>query len=328
MITSSTIAAEPEAMPNTPSLDDLAVFAAVAETGGFTSAAMRLGTTTGGVSRRIRALEERLRGQLFVRTTRRVRLTEAGRALHERARPALEALREAVAAFDARRTELSGTLRLTAPVDHAAEVLAPALARFRELHPHVGVHVHTSDTVVDLVAEGLDLGIRLGHLRDSSFKATRLATFEQMAVASPAYLARAGAPKHPSDLADHEWIGFTRLRSPLTWTFTRSNGAQARVRMKTSVVVDSSTTLRSLLEQGLGVSVLDQHSVTDALARGRLVRVLPQWRLPTGGIYAVLPPSRFAPPLVRAFIEFYRGVVSAQGGGAAEAIVPAARRTK
>src|SRR5690242_10373508 len=195
-------------MPTPPSFDDLAVFAAVAETGGFTSAALRLGTTTGGVSRRIRALEERLRGQLFVRTTRRVRLTEAGRALHDRVGAALGDLREAIAAFDAGRDELSGMLRLTAPVDHAASMLAPALARFRELHPRVDVHVHTSDSVVDLVAQGLDLGIRLGWLRDSSLKATRLGSFEQFAVAAPGYLARAGVPKQPSDLAGHEWIGF------------------------------------------------------------------------------------------------------------------------
>lgn len=297
-------------MSLTPSLDDLAVFAAVAETGGFTRAAARLGTTTGGVSRRIRGLEEQLHGQLFVRTTRRVRLTEAGRALHDRARPALEALREAVAEFRVQRAELAGTLRLTAPVDHAANVLAPALVRFRELHPRVNVQVHTSDSVVDLVAEGLDLGLRLGHLRDSSLKATRLGTFEQWVVASPRYLGRAGVPKHPLELADHEWIGFSRLRSPLTWTFANAAGTRSRVRVKARVVVDASTTLRALLEQGLGVSVLDQHSVDPALAQGRLVRLLPGWQLPAGGIHAVLPPGRFPPPLVRTFIEFYRSVVS------------------
>jgi DNA-binding transcriptional LysR family regulator len=102
------------------------------------------------------------------------------------------------------------------------------------------------------------------------------------------------------------------MRTPLTWTFTRENGTRSRVRVKTRLTVDSSTTLRALLEQGLGVSVLDQHSVTEALAHGRLTRLLPGWRLPTGGIHAVLPPGKFAPPLVRAFIEFYRGIVSGQ----------------
>ena len=297
-------------MSQAPALDNLLVFTAVAETGGFTAAADRLGMTTGGVSRRIRQLEAHLGGALFVRTTRRVRLTEAGSALYDTATPALLSLRDALAQFGSTHESLSGRLRLTAPVEHAAGLLAPALARFSARHPGVAVDLRTSDSVVDLVADGLDLAIRLGHLRNSTLKAIRLGGFEQIVAASPAYLARTGTPSQPDELASMDWINFSRLQSPLTWTFTHAaSGSRQTVRMRSRVTVDSTSSVRAFLESGSGVSVLDQFSLATSLKQGTLVRVLPGWTLPRGGIYAVLPPGQFVPPMVRAFIDSYRETV-------------------
>ncbi|MBS0448990.1 MAG: LysR family transcriptional regulator [Proteobacteria bacterium] len=294
-------------MPDVRGLDNLLVFAAVAETGGFTAAADRLGMTKAGVSLRIRRLEERLGAALFVRTTRQVRLTDAGQSLYDESTPALVALRDALARAGTARGALSGRLRLAAPVDHAAQVLAPAVAAFVAAHPEVAIELHTADRMIDLVAEGIDVAFRLGELRDSSLRATRLGSFEQAVVASPDYLARRGRPAQPDELAAHDWIAFALMRTPLTWTFTSADGRRTqRVRMRARLQVDSSSSLRALLEAGAGISVLDGRSVAAALAAGRLVRLLPRWTLPAGGIYAVYPPGRHVPALARAFVDAYR----------------------
>lgn len=289
-------------------LDGLLVFATVAEAGGFTAAADRLGMSKAGVSLQVGRLETQLGLALFVRTTRRVRLTPAGEALYQEAAPALQTLRDALAGAATAESGLTGTLRLTAPVDHAMQSVTPAIAAFAARHPQLQIDLHTGDRVVDLVAEGIDLAIRLGELRDSSLRAIRLGGFEQQVVAAPDYLRRHGTPQVPEDLAGHQWVGFTLMRTPLTWTFSRGD-AQRTVRMKTRLQVDSSAALRSLLVHGCGISVLDQFSIAESLRDGRLVRLLTDWSLPRGGVYAVLPPGRHVPASVRAFIDHYREFV-------------------
>lgn len=288
------------------SLDPLVIFAAVAEAGGFTAAAERLGLTKSAVSLRVRQLEARLGTDLFVRTTRRVQLTEAGRHLHEAAAAPLHLLGEALVGAAAAGDTLTGTLRITAPVEHAASALAPALARFSAAHPGLNIELHTSDHVLDLVAQRIHVAIRVGHLRSSSARATRLADFEQWVVAAPAYLRARGVPERPADLAEHDWVSLRLMRSPLTWTFSSARGRKQSVRMRSRLEVDSSSTLRALLEHGAGVSILDHPSVVAPVREGRLVRLLPQWSLPEGGIHAVFPPGRHVPAAARAFVESYR----------------------
>lgn len=287
-------------------LDALQVFAAVAEAGGFTAAADKLGMTKAGVSLQVSRLEARLGVSLFSRTTRRVRLTQAGEALHAQCAPALQALRDALAGSAGPASGLAGSLRLTAPVDHAVQSVAPAVAEFAARHPDLQIELHTGDRVVDLVAEGIDVAIRLGELRDSSLRAIKLGSFEQVPVAAPDYLARKGKPQFPEDLAAHDWVVFTRMRTPLTWTFRSGAGETRSVRTKGRIRVDSSAALRSLLLCGAGISVLDQFGVEAAIKSGRLQRLLPDWSLPRGGVYAVLPPGRHVAANARAFIDFYR----------------------
>jgi DNA-binding transcriptional LysR family regulator len=124
-------------------------------------------------------------------------------------------------------------------------------------------------------------------------------------LASPAYLERAPPIKAPADLADHPWAALSLLPSPLLWKFTSPRGQTRTVRMTAHVRTDSAATLRALLENGVGVSVMDTQSTAEAVRQGRLIRVLPGWSLPRGGVYAVYPPGRFVPAKVRAFIDFY-----------------------
>ena len=233
-------------------------------------------------------------------------LTEAGEAVYARCVPPLREARDALAEVGEGTAELSGSLRITASVDHATQSLAQVVAEFALRHPRLQIELRTSDRVVDLVKEGLDLGIRVGWLRDSTLRATKLGDFAQYLVSSPAYLQRHAPPQTPEDLAAHAWVALTLLPTPLTWAFTAATGESRSVRMNAALRTDSASTLRALLRHGAGVSVLDQHNVEAGLRSGELVRLLPEWTLPSGGIYAVHPPGRHVPAKVRAFIDFYR----------------------
>ncbi|NPC54080.1 LysR family transcriptional regulator [Caenimonas soli] len=285
-------------------LNSLPVFAAVAEAGGFTAAAEKLGMAKAKVSLTVARLEAQLGTSLFARTTRRVVLTEAGQALYAECVPALRGVQESLAQVG-NAGNLGGVLRISAAVDYAAQSLSPALAAFAARHPGLEIDVRTSDRVADLLKEGIDLAIRLGWLRDSTLRATKLGDFEQHVLAAPAYLEAAGPIKVPADLAQHAWVALTLLPTPLTWKFASARGQTRTVRMNARLRTDSGATLRALLENGMGISVMDSLSSAQAVHDGRLVRVLPQWSLPKGGVYAVYPPGRHVPAKVRAFIDFY-----------------------
>lgn len=287
-------------------LNALPLFAAVAETGGFTAAADKLGLAKAKVSLAVARLEEQLGTSLFARTTRRVVLTEAGQALYAQCVPALRGVEESLAQVG-NAGQLGGVLRISVAVDYAMQSLSPALAAFSARHPGLEIEVRTSDRVADLLKEGIDLGIRMGWLRDSSLRATKLAEFEQHVLAAPAYLKAAPAIKSPADLAQQAWIALTLLPTPLTWKFSSARGQGRTVRMSARLRTDSAATLRALLENGMGVSVLDSLSSAQAVQQGRLVRLLPHWSLPRGGVYVVYPPGRHVPAKVRAFIDFYSG---------------------
>ncbi len=294
------------ALPGRVDLNDLLVFEAVAEAGGFTAAAERLGVATAKVSVEIGRLESRLGVTLFNRTTRKVVLTHAGQALFEETQPLLHDLTAAIDRAGSAKEELSGTLRLSSTVDHATWSLAPALVAFAQLHPHLAVDLRTSDRIGDIIGEGIDVAIRLGWLRDSSLRAVKLGEFEQYVVASPGYLRRVRRPKNPDDLLALDWVAMMLLPTPLTWKFSRVPGETKTVHVKARIRVDSPGVLRSLLQQHAGVSVLDQFNVQEGIRSKRLIRLLPDWSLPSAGIYAVYPPGRQIPARVRCFIDFYR----------------------
>lgn len=285
-------------------LNALPVFAAVAEAGGFTAAAQRLGVAKAKVSLAVARLEAQLGVTLFSRTTRRVALTEAGQGLYAQCVPALRGVQESLSQVGA-DAELTGSLRIAASVDYAAQTVAPAVAAFAALHPRLEIDLRTSDRVVDMLKEGMDVALRMGWLRDSSLRAAKLGEFEQYLVASPAYLARAPRITAPHDLAGHDWVALTLLQTPLTWQFSSARGQKRVVRVTARLRTDSVGALRSLVLSGCGVSVLDQFSGAEALHTGQLLRVLPAWSLPKGGLHAVYPPGRHVPAKVRAFIDFY-----------------------
>lgn len=292
-------------------LNTLTIFDSVAASGSFTRAADKLGVAKAKISVSIGRLERDLGVALFTRTTRQVQMTDAGRALHAECAPLLRALNDALSGVGSATGELTGSLRISAATAHASESVGPAVAKFAALHPALQVELRTADRVSDMVAEGIDLSFRMGWLRDSSQRAIKLGEFRQFVVTSPAYLKAKGRPTKPVQLAAHEWVALTLLQSPHTWTFTAKDGRQQTVHMRSRLQTDSPSTLLAMVEHGAGITVMDETTLKSGLAAGTLVKLLPSWTLPVGGIYAVLPPGRHVPPAVRAFIDFYRDLLGA-----------------
>ena len=287
-------------------LNALTIFDAVVEAGSFTGAADRLGVAKAKVSVQIARLERQLGAALFTRTTRQVSLTDAGRTLHDQCQPLLRGLSDALAAAASDQGELSGMLRIATTARQASHSVGPALVQFCALHPRLHVDLRTGDRVLDMVAEGIDLSFRMGWLRDSTQRAIKLGTFSQHVVAAPAYLKRRGSPKRPEHMAQHDWVALSLLPAPLTWKFSHADGHDVVVHMTSRMQIDSPSALVALVESGAGLTALESLTVQDSLDAGRLVKVLPKWTLPDGGVYAVLPPGRHVPAKVRAFIDFYR----------------------
>ncbi|WP_337842084.1 LysR family transcriptional regulator [Rheinheimera sp.] len=286
-------------------LNALPVFFALVSNRSFTATAEQLGLTKTKVSLKIKALEQQLGVQLFRRTTRQVSLTAAGAQLYQQTAPLMSNLQQQLWSVQQGEQQLAGNLCISAPEDYCREVLIPLLAEFAALHPALHIELKSSDQVKDLIKEGIDLTVRVGWLKDSSQKAQRIGHFEQWLVASPAYLQRQGEPKQPADLAEHAFISFSLLPSPLLWSFQKGADHQQQL-MKSRFSVSSSAAVSALVLQGVGVAVLTHYSAGPLLAQGKLVRLLPDWQLQDGGIYLVYPPGDHRPAKVRLFVEYFR----------------------
>lgn len=292
-------------MANEPNLNRLAVFVALVRAGSFTAAAEQLGTTKAMVSQQLAKLEDELGVTLLLRSTRKMSLTDAGERFHEDCARVLADAEAAITRLGECRDTPMGVLRVAAAGDHGPAVVAPALAAYAERYPQVSVELVVSDQIVDLIAERFDLSIRLGWLRDSSLRAARLGSFGQCLVASPAYLARHGTPHTPDEMAAHRWVSLTVLASPTRWTFFDEAGDEHTVQMRSVAVANSTMAAHAFVAAGMGISVLPDYVVADDLAAGRLVTLLPGYRLPDGGVHAVYP-GKTPPVKVRAFIDLLR----------------------
>lgn len=280
-------------------LDDIRAFVAVAGEGGFGAAGRRLSLATSIVSRRVARLEADLSVRLLTRTTRGVALTEAGESflVHaERVLAELEAARESVSDDG---VQITGVLRIAAPLSFGALHLAPVLAELALRHPRLAVETDYADRIVNLVAERFDAAIRIGALPDSSLIARRIAPINLALVASPAYLARKGTPARLADLDRHEAV----MQPGEAWRF-REDGREIAVRPAVRFRANSGQALEAAARAGLGVAALPTFLTGHAISAGELVRILPQVKLPEAGLYVVrAPPAGTPPAKIRALIE-------------------------
>lgn len=287
------------------SLTGLIAFARVASKGSYTGAARTLGVSPSAVSKSVQRLEARLGLRLFTRTTRSLALTPEGRDLHERALRLLQELDDIEQLAAAALAEPAGTLKIAAPLPIGTHVLGPSLSLLRSRFPRLTIDLRLDDRYVDLVAEGIDVAIRVGELRDSGLLSRTLARNRVAAYASPAYLAKKGMPQHPDDLTQHETANFRYKSSgyPMRWPF-QLGSQKWEVTPKASIVVDASDALLSVLIGGGGIGMLATYIAAFAVARGELVPVLGEYACDNATISAVWPESRRSSPNVKTFVDF------------------------
>jgi DNA-binding transcriptional LysR family regulator len=278
-------------------LEDLRTFVEVADAGGVTPAARRLGLSKSIVSRRLVRLEEELGTQLLTRTTRGAALTEAGATFREHAARVaadLDAAREAISPDG----DVRGLLRVAAPVSFGPTHLAPVLAELARRHPQLRVHAAYADRFVDLVGEGFDAAIRVGHLSDSNLVVRRIASIRGKLVASPAYIEAHGEPKTPEELQDHEAV----THGTETWRLM-SGGKATTVRMTGRFQADNGEALVAAAVAGIGVGAFPDFLIDAQVASGALVPLLVNYPPPEAGLFVLRPPGDFPPRKVRALIE-------------------------
>jgi DNA-binding transcriptional LysR family regulator len=308
----------------------MATFVRVVETGSFSAAARQLHVGQPAVSKTIAQLEERLQVSLLIRSTHGLSPTEAGQRFYERATAAIREADEAELAARGAGAGLSGSLRLSAATTFASLHIMPLLPRFLAAHPALAIDVVLDDRMIDLVAEGIDISLRMGALPDSVATARKLATGARAVLATPAYFARAGEPRSPADLAGHEAVIHSQL--PSVWSFTRA-GAEASVAVRGRVRVSAAEGLRAAVLADMGLAVVSEWMFTPELASGAVRRVLTGWTLPTIDLWALFPGGRKVNAKARAFAHFVAAAMASpysppwRPGGATGATWPKPAQT-
>jgi DNA-binding transcriptional LysR family regulator len=289
----------------TPGLEELRCFLAVVKAGSFSGAAKALDLPKATVSRRVAELERRLATQLLERTTRSVRMTDAGRDYAQHAAAALAALDDATARIHPQAAKVTprGRLRVTAPVEFGVAVLSPLLAEFVAAEPRIELDLELTSRQVDLVHEGFDLGLRLGPFPEHGLDARPLGALRQGLYASPAYLAAAGTPRYVHELGERPVLQFVGAGPEPVWRLT--DGAQTlELAITPRLRSNNHWVLRDAAIAGLGIGLIAELAAEPAVSAGRLRRLFPAFGAPAIPVHAVVPSQRFLAPKVRACLDF------------------------
>lgn len=279
----------------------LQLFVQVVEAGSLSRAAEDLNVSLPMASRRLRQLEIRLGVRLLQRTTRRQSLTEEGELLYPQAVEIIAMLEAVEQRLSQRSETVSGHLRVTAPVALGSRHIAPLLADFRQLHPGLDIDLQLTDTVLDLVAAGLDLAIRYGALDDSSYISRPLAQNHRVLCASPAYLRRRGVPRHPSELTAHDCLHIGS-HSRVDWRFEGDDPVSVRIDAR--LLSNDGEVVHQWAVAGHGIARKSIWDVAEDLRDGRLVQVLADYPIPAAPLHAIYPHARHLAPRVRAFLDY------------------------
>jgi LysR family transcriptional regulator for bpeEF and oprC len=291
-------------------LNDVRVFEKVAATNGFATAARALAMPKSSVSRSIARLEEELGARLFQRTTRDVVLTPAGEELKERCSGLLRRLEEAVNGVRSATSLPRGVLRVSAAIGFGVNVLADELPAFLARHPGLKLSVDLSTRVVDLLAEGVDVAIRLGPMPSSGLVSAHLGSMTRHLCAAPSYLERRGTPASLDEILEHDTIEAPGIDGrPRRWTLTR-NGETKDLEIQPRVSVNEALTLHKLVLNGAGIGIISGYVCAPAFASGKLVRLFPEWSLPSIEVNVVFPSKHELDPNVREFVNFMKEVTT------------------
>jgi DNA-binding transcriptional LysR family regulator len=282
------------------------VFVRVVETGSFSAIARENSTTQSTVSKQVAALEAHLGAKLLSRSTRALSLTEEGETFFPEARRLVSDFEAAEGRLRSGRGRLIGWLRVAASVSYGRRILMPRIQSFLERHPAVRIDLRLSDGFADLIEQGIDVAIRIGHLPDSGLMARRIGVSERVLVAHPGYFERPNVrprPEHPRDLSAHNCIVYTEVATRNAWEFVGPSGETERVRVAGNLQTNSSEAIRAAALSGLGICHAPSWLLPDELASGAVVKLLPDWQGRPFPIHAVYPPQRRHVAKIEAFVS-------------------------
>jgi DNA-binding transcriptional LysR family regulator len=284
-------------------LDAMQMFVRIVETGSLSAVARELGTTQPTVSKQLTALERHLKTRLLHRTTRKLSLTEAGRLYYDTCKRVVDELREAEGTLSQWQNSLSGRIHVNTSIAFGEAFITPLMLEFQRRHPALSVHLSLDDRFIDLVAEGVDVAVRLGRLSDPNLVARRLGSSRRILVATPAYLERHGFPERPEDLVHHNCLLYTYLSTGNEWVFAGEEG-EIRVRVSGNFESNNGHTLREAVNASLGIAMAPDWLAYDGLRSGKVVAILQRFEPPPFDISAVYPSNRMLTAKVRALNEF------------------------
>lgn len=287
-------------------LNDLYYFSAVVDHGGFAAAERALGIPKSRLSRRISALESELGVRLLQRSTRRFAVTDVGTSVHRHAQSMLAEAQAAREVVDRLSAEPRGSVRVSVPVSMAQQQMPKLLPEFMALYPKVRVQLIVSNRRVDVINEGVDVAIRVRSKldEDGSLVMRSFGPIQELLVASPAYLNRTGRPQTPEELTDHVTLSVNEDDARQRWELHGPDGEVRRIELQPRVTGFDFPMMQAMAENGIGITLLPETICADAVRRGDLEVVLPQWRLPQGIAHAVFASRRGMLPAVRVFIDF------------------------
>lgn len=278
------------------------VFASVAEEGGFAAASRKLDLSPAAVTRAVVALEEQLGARLLQRTTRNVRFTDAGRQYYENVRAILVSIAEANEAVTDSNATPRGTLSITAPVMFGRMFVMPCIIDYMQRYPQVKMIAHLVDRVTNLVDEGMDVAIRIGHLPDSGLRAIKVGQVRRVLCASPAYLEKFGTPQQPADLSPHSIISSSQVSPQTEWRF-KSQGAPVLMRMEPRLTVSSNDAALAAALGGLGIARLLSYQIWDEVSHGSLRLILEAYEEEPWPVHIVHREDKLGSYKVRSFID-------------------------
>jgi DNA-binding transcriptional LysR family regulator len=284
-------------------LDAMQMFVRIVETGSLSAVAREMGTTQPTVSKQLTALEQHVKTRLLHRTTRKLSLTEAGTLYYDTCKRVVDELREAEATLSQWQNSLSGRIHVNTSIAFGETFMTALMLEFQRRNPALTVHLSLDDRFIDLVAEGVDVAVRLGRLADPNLIARRLGTSRRIVVATPAYLEKHGFPERPEDLVHHNCLLYSYLSTGNEWVFAGEEG-EIRVRVSGNFESNNGHALRAAVNANLGIAMAPDWLAYEGLRRGQVVAILQRFEPPPFEISAVYPSNRMLTAKVRALIEF------------------------
>ncbi len=284
-------------------LEDMALFIRIVEAGGISKASEQLNLAKSAVSRRLSELEESLKAPLLIRTTRKWRLTDTGETYYQKAKKIVDDVSHLNAEISGKPEKLEGKLTMSAPLSFGLIYLGKVIDDFCSIHPDLTINIDLTDRQVDIIEEGYELAIRISDLKDSRLRAKKINAVGHSLVASPEYIKQHGKPLYPQDVEGHAFLRYN-LSAQTTIQLYDSQDKKISITTLNKIESNNADYLKEMAIRGYGISYLPTFLVYDALCESTLVRVLPEYSLPTLSINAVYPNNRFLSQKARAFIDF------------------------